>query len=232
MFPYCSSLCHRSRQINWRVTHVVQLRHLRLQWVFLPVCVLRCLSVSRISALDGYFLTDEHSHFGPADSASSHLISTTAGPAGFGKSVLTSQLLYLQKNKTIHAPQREAHKFKSAQGSQRRNHIIYRTQMPTAPRRDVIHAVLRTSEISPGSFLRPGSWCPSRVAAKGLNNPDKAAKATASDKLRSSVATRRHRRCSRRQQRRSPVGVAKPGWRTDQTSWVVQDSLGVATMNT
>ena len=51
---------------------MLQLRHLRLEWVFRPVCVLCCLSVTPISALDGYFLTDQHSPGGPADSASSH----------------------------------------------------------------------------------------------------------------------------------------------------------------
>ena len=56
--------------------HVLQLRHLRLELVFLPICVLCCFSVSLIRALDGYLFTDEHSPGGPADSASSHLISS------------------------------------------------------------------------------------------------------------------------------------------------------------
>ena len=56
--------------------HVLRLRLLRLQWVFLPICVFcRCL-VGLIfaldGALDGYLLIDEHSLGGPTDSA--HLV--------------------------------------------------------------------------------------------------------------------------------------------------------------
>ena len=51
----------------------LQLRHLRLVCFFFA-SLLRCLPVSLVSALGGYFLTDEHSPGGPADCASSHLI--------------------------------------------------------------------------------------------------------------------------------------------------------------
>ena len=53
--------------------HMLQLRHLRLECFFLPVCVFRCLLVSLVSVLDGYFLTDEHSQGSPAVP---HLISS------------------------------------------------------------------------------------------------------------------------------------------------------------
>ena len=58
----------QNSSIKWDsdVPHVLQLRHLRSEWVVLPV----------ISALNAYFLTDELSTGGPADSASSHLISS------------------------------------------------------------------------------------------------------------------------------------------------------------
>ena len=74
--PHCSSLRHRFRQIIGEsdVLHMLQLRHLRLECFFLPVCGFRFLSVNLVSVLDGYFLTYEHSPGGPADSASSHLI--------------------------------------------------------------------------------------------------------------------------------------------------------------
>ena len=50
----------------------------------LPTCVLCCFVGSLISAPDGCLLTDEHSPGGPADGASSHLISAPAFFLRFG----------------------------------------------------------------------------------------------------------------------------------------------------
>ena len=73
VFQSVFTLLHQSNRSD--APHVLQLRHLRLEWVFLPVCVLRCLLVSLISAPDVNFLTGEHSLGGLADSASPHLVS-------------------------------------------------------------------------------------------------------------------------------------------------------------
>ena len=50
--------------------------HPRLDWFFPVNCVFRsCVSVSLVGVFVGYSLIGEHSSGGPADSASSHLIS-------------------------------------------------------------------------------------------------------------------------------------------------------------